>query len=67
MGYPVVVEDYIPDVKIIFGNFSLLQKPLKLQKILLQAKGSTVYIAMGLADGKVTLDEAFNVLSVQAG
>lgn len=73
MGYPVVVCDYIPDDKIIFGNFSYyymnIAKAFEIAKdnSVGFRKGSTVYRAMGLADGKVALQEAFNVLTVQAG
>lgn len=72
MGYPVVICDYIPDDKVIFGNFSYyylnIAKAFEISKDVSVGfrTGSTVYRALGLADGKVAIKEAFNVLSVKA-
>lgn len=68
MGRPVVTYDEVPDNTIIFGNFSYYFFNWVKAFVIEKSKeagfksGSTVYRALGLADGKpVLVDEAFAV------
>ena len=65
LGYPVVIDDYIPDDTILFGNFQYYGLNLS-QDILLEVsressfkQGLIDYRAMAVADGKVIVPEAF--------
>ena len=72
LGKPVVVDDFIPDDTVLFGNFSYYGINMP-QDILLEVsressfkQGLIDYRAMAVADGKPIVPEAFTKLTVTA-
>lgn len=65
LGYPVIINDFMPTDTIIFGDFSYYHlnwaKAIEISsdKSVAFRSGSTVYRALALADGKKTMAEAF--------
>lgn len=65
LGYPVIINDYMPLDTIIFGDFSYYHlnwaKAIEISsdKSVAFRSGSTVYRALALADAKKTMAEAF--------
>ncbi len=65
LGYPVIINDYMPLDTIIFGDFSYYHlnwaKAIEVSsdKSVAFRSGSTVYRALALADAKKTMAEAF--------
>lgn len=67
LGYDVILDDYLADNTLIFGDLSYYHwnwaqdVEIATDKSVAFRNGSTVFRAMGLADGKPTLTEAFNL------
>jgi HK97 family phage major capsid protein len=73
LGKPVVVDDFLPDDTILFGNFQYYGVNMP-QDILLEVsressfkQGLIDYRALAVADGKIIVPEAFAKLSVAEG
>jgi len=70
LGKPIVIDDFIPDDNVIFGNFKYYGMNYP-QDILLEVsrdssfrKGLIDYRAIGVADGKPIINEAFVKLTL---
>lgn len=67
LGYPVVVNDLVPDDTIVFGDFSYyylnwaMAPEIKSDESVGFRSGSTVYRSLALVDGKKAIAEAFVV------
>ena len=73
LGKPVVVDDFLPDDTILFGNFQYYGVNMP-QDILLEVsressfkQGLIDYRALAVADGKIIVPEAFAKLTVAEG
>ena len=71
LGYPVVVDDYMPDNTILLGDFSyyywnFAQAPaIETSREAAFKSGKLTYRGLAVADGKPALDEAF--VKIEAG
>ena len=65
LGYPVVLNDYVPDDNILFGDFSYYRMNFSQAPTIEASReagftsGKTVYRGLAVADGKPALAEAF--------
>jgi HK97 family phage major capsid protein len=65
MGYPVIVNDYMPENTMLFGDYSYYTMnwaadiKIEFDKSVGFKSGDTVYRAMGLCDGKPLTGDAF--------
>lgn len=70
LGYPVIVDDYMPDNTILLGDFSYYywnfsQAPqIETSREAAFRSGKVVYRGLAVADGKPALDEAFVKIEV---
>jgi len=71
LGYPVIVDDYMPDNTILLGDFSyyywnFAQAPaIETSREAAFKSGKLTYRGLAVADGKPALDEAF--VKIEAG
>lgn len=68
LGYPVILDDYMPDDQILFGDFSYYYMNFSKAPTIETSReagfrsGKTVYRGLAVADGKPALAEAFVLL-----
>lgn len=73
LGYPVIVDDYVPDETIILGDmnyyyWNFAQPPqIETSREAAFRSGKVVYRGLAVADGKPALDEAFVKIEASLG
>lgn len=73
LGYPVIVDDYVPDETIILGDmnyyyWNFAQPPqIETSREAAFRSGKVVYRGLAVADGKPALDEAFVKIEAPLG
>jgi HK97 family phage major capsid protein len=72
-GYPVIINDYVPAGKVLFGDFSYYYMNFSKAPELARSEqagfksGKITYRGLAVADGKPALDEAFVLIQEAAG